>query len=98
MKKKGQVSFGNAPSIIITLVLIGILAAAGIIALNSLKTGQGSSSGINTTSLVNTTVEYATPAFTNLTAQLGTIGTMIAVGLVLAVILGVFSRGKGGGL
>ena len=95
MKKKGQVSFGSAPTLILTLVIIAMLAAAGIIGLNSFKTGQNDG---DNTSIVNTTVNLVTPAFTNLTSQLGTIGTMLAVGLILAVVLGVFSKGGSSGL
>jgi hypothetical protein len=95
MSKKGQVTFGNSPQLIITLVVIAMLAAAGIIGVNSFKTGQNDG---DNTSVVNTTVNNVTPAFTNLTSQLGTIGTMLAVGLILLVVLGVFGMRNRGGL
>ena len=95
MKKKGQVSFASAPVMVMSLVLMGLVAAAGIIALVAFKSTN------STDATANTSIGYAITGISNFTAQLGTVGTMIGVGLILVVILGVFGmaafgRGRGG--
>ena len=102
MDKKGQMGFSEAPSKILTLGLIALISGAMVITLSALKTGQGVTSvtSIENTSVVNATLNAGIISFGNFTGQLGTIGTMLGISLVLVVILSVFGfgRGKGGGL
>ena len=99
MNKKGAINFDNGTNFIITLVIVALLAASGIIALVAMKTSSVTEN--DNTSKLNTTVNYAITGISNFTAQLGTVGTMLGVGLILVVILGVFAYtalSKGGGL
>ena len=101
-KKAQVVSFGNAPSIIISLVVLVLCAGAGIIGLAAMKSGQTPSYNptVSNVSLVNTSLDYGITGTGNFTAQIPTIGTMLGIGLVILVILGVFAYGimrKGGG-
>lgn len=98
--KKGQISFTTAPSLALTFVLIGLFIAAGVIAINAMKNGQGYyTMGSNLT--VNNTIDGAISGLSNLSAQMPTVGQMVGIALILSVILGVFAFGvmrKGGGL
>ena len=98
MTKKGQVSFSNAPTMIISLVVMGLVAAAGLIGLAAFRSSYTGSS-----SMINTTIDNSISGVGNFTAQLPTVGTMLGIGLVLLIIVGVFAyglmrRGGGGGL
>ena len=92
MTKKGQVGFGNALSGVVSLVLIVLVAAGGVIGLAAFKSGSNNADA-------NTTIGYGITSILNLTSQLGTVGTMLAVGLVMAIIFGTFAvlRGRGSG-
>lgn len=94
MTKKGQVvNFSSAINFVIALVVMGLVAAAGLIALVAFKNTSSSANA-------NTSIDYAVSGVSNFTAQLPTVGTMIGVGLVLLIIVGVFAFGlmrKGGG-
>jgi hypothetical protein len=91
MNKKGQITFGNAPSVVISLVLMGMVAAAGVIALVAFRNGSSDATA-------NTSITSAVTGIGNFTTQLGTVGTMIGVGLILLVVLGVFGMRNRGGL
>ena len=85
MNKKAQaITFGNAPRIILLFVLIGMVLGAGAIALASFEatTTDAAASGI-----LNNTLEGST----NLSLQLPTVGTILGVGLILVVVIGVFA-------
>lgn len=92
-KKKGQITFGNAPTLVISLVLMGLVSAAGVIALVAFRNTSSDATA-------NTTIGNAVTAISNFTSQLGTVGTMMGVGLILLIVLGVFGvaalRGGGG--
>lgn len=91
MDKKGQITFGNAPSVVIALVLMGLVAAAGVISLVAFRSTSSDATA-------NTSINNAVTGIGNFTAQLGTVGTMVGIGLILLIVLGVFAfRGKGGG-
>ena len=83
--KKGQaITFGNAPRIILLFVLIGMVLGAGVIALASFEsttTDEDASTALNNTILGSV----------NLSAQLPTVGTILGVGLILVVVIGVFA-------
>ena len=102
MNKKGQMSFSEAPSKVLTIGLIALISGAMVITLAALKQGQGVTSDVSVanTSVVNQTLNAGITSFGNFTGQLGTVGTMLGISLVLVVILSVFGfgRGKGGGL
>jgi hypothetical protein len=99
MNKKGQINFTTAPSIALTFVLIGLFIAAGVIAINAMKNGQGFYTQV-TNSSVNSTIDSSITGLSNLSAQMPTVGQMVGIALILTVILGVFAFGvmkKGGG-
>lgn len=85
MDKKGQaITFGNAPRLILLFVLIGMVLGAGAIALSSFR---DSTTDVDASGVLNNTLEGST----NLSAQLPTVGTMLGVGLILVVVIGVFA-------
>ena len=103
MKRKGQVSFSNAPNIVIGLVFLGIIAGAGVIALASMKLGvpKDFTPDVSNVSTANTTLINTISSISNFTAQLGTVGTMLGVGLLVAIVLAIFAFGatrRGSGL
>jgi len=85
--KKGQV--GNLPGIIMTLVLVGAFLGAGFLILEEfLDQTETVSGGTDTTSYqgVNDTLE----ALTTVPDLLGLIVLVIVVGIIIAVLMGVF--------
>jgi len=88
ISKKGQV--GNIPGIIMTLVLVGAFLGAGFLILEEFldQTEDIASNGKNATSYqgVNDTIE----ALTTVPDLLGLIVLVIVVGIIIAVLLGVF--------
>lgn len=106
MKKKGQISFGNAPNVVIALVFLGLIAAAGVIAMSSMKNGittadYGNSTTQSLFSTANDTLDNTISSISNFSSQLGTVGTMLGVGLLVVVVLAIFAfrmNRSGGGL
>lgn len=114
--KKGQaVSLGSAPSLILLLVLSILIAAAAALALDSFKETQCTNVGYSFVSgeCTNGTVgvtrgDYAVNAttgglssLTNLSEQVPTVGTIIGVALIVAVVISAFVffiGGKSGAL
>lgn len=86
MDKKGQIGFGNAPSVVLALVLIGLVVAAGVISLAAFKSTSSNA-------VANTTIDSSITGMSNLSAQLPTVGQMVGIALILTVILGVFAFG-----
>jgi len=88
ISKKGQV--GNIPGIIMTLVLVGAFLGAGFLILEEFldQTEDIADNGKNATSYqgVNDTIE----ALTTVPDLLGLIVLVIVVGIIIAVLLGVF--------
>jgi len=85
MNKKAQaITFGNAPRLVLLFVLIGMVLGAGVIALASFR---DSTTDSEAQSAINNTIEGAG----NLSAQLPTVGTILGVGLILVVVIGVFA-------
>jgi hypothetical protein len=86
MKKKAQaISFGNAPTLILLLVVIALITAAGAVGLTSFQSSQtanGYSANIS---------GFGLSALNNFSLQLPTTGTMLGVGLILVVVIGVFA-------
>jgi hypothetical protein len=83
--KKGQaITFGNAPRIVLLFVLIGMVLGAGVISLTSFR---NSVTDVDAETALNNTIEGST----NLSLQLPTVGTMLGVGLILTVVIGVFA-------
>lgn len=74
------ITFGNAPSLVMMLVLIGMVVGSGTIALSAF-----SDLVIETGSISNTTIS------SSFSDQLPTVGTILGVGLILAVVISVFS-------
>jgi len=85
MNKKAQaITFGNAPRLVLLFVLIGMVLGAGVIALASFR---DSTTDSEAQSAINNTIDGAS----NLSAQLPTVGTILGVGLILVVVIGVFA-------
>lgn len=89
--KRGQMQLlGFIISIGVTIFVIGGLVL-GLAAFNS------STTDANATSFLNSGLDM----FQNFGSQLGTVGTLVGVGLLIAVIVGAFAvgrlRGGGGG-
>ena len=99
MKKKGQVvNFSSALTFVVSLVVMGLVAGAGLLALAAFRSSYNTANG--GIAAVNTTIDNSISGVGNFTAQLPTVGTMIGIGLVLLIIVGVFAFGlmrKGGG-
>jgi len=90
-----MVQLNQIPGAIMALVLAGMIGAAGALALGGMQTALvGNSTGYNAT-------QNALTGILNTTAQFGTIGTVIGVGAILAVVVGAFyifmgNKGQGG--
>ena len=85
MNKKGQaITFGNAPRLILLFVLIGMVLGAGVIALASF---EDTTTDVGSSTVLNNTIQGSI----NLSAQLPTVGTILGVGLILVVVIGVFA-------
>jgi len=84
--KKGQV--GNIPGIIMTIVLIGAFLGAGFLILQEFLTQTGDIAGTDSTAYlgVNDTID----ALTTVPDLLGLIVLVIVVGIIIAVLMGVF--------
>ncbi len=85
MNKKAQaITFGNAPRLVLLFVLIGMVLGAGVIALAAFR---DSTTDAAAQTAINNTIDGAS----NLSAQLPTVGTILGVGLILVVVIGVFA-------
>lgn len=110
LNKKGQaVTFESAPSMVLILVVLALVAATGATGLTSFKQSQCGGFYNSTTNecynnasqnalagnfAVNTTIQGEN-SLVNFAIQLPTVGTMLGVGLILAVIFGVAGFFKG---
>ena len=90
INKKG-VSFQEMPNMILTLVIVGGLALGGFVTWQALA---DSTSNTDATAFLGN----ITLMFTNLGTQLPTIGTIIGVGLLIAVVVGAFVIGRNKGV
>lgn len=93
MDKRGQtaVTFGSAPQLVLMLVVIVLITAAGAVGVQSFSDSQtagGYAANISTQGL---------SGLNNFSLQVPTIGTMLGVGLILAVVIGVFAFFSRGG-
>ena len=90
--KRGQL--GNLQGIVLTLVIIGILIGAGFFILEEFRDQAEdiADEGKNATSYsgVNDTIE----ALTTVPDLLGLIVLVLVVGIIIAVLLGVFPAGR----
>ena len=88
MNKKGQV--GNIPGVVMTIVLIGAFLGAGFLILQEFleQTEDIADDGDNSSAYggVNDTIE----ALTTVPDLLGLIVLVIVVGIIIAVLMGVF--------
>jgi len=91
MNKKGQV--GNIPGVVMTIVLIGAFLGVGFLILEEFldQTEDIAEAGIKATSYqgINDTIE----ALTTVPDLLGLIVLVLVVGIIIAVLLGVFPTG-----
>ena len=92
LKNKRGVGLGDAPTLIITLVVIGIVAALGLTVLGDLRDTQTAD-----TAERNATGNaiLGISAFTDL---MPVIGLVVAIVIVLGVLFLLFRPGAGGGL
>ena len=112
MQKKGQVTISNGPALVLAIGLAILIAGAMAIALNSFKqtqcTGTWSAGECYSgPDLLNRTGSYAAnisymgeQALDNWSAQIGTVGTVLGIAMIITVIVGAFALfgRKGGGL
>ena len=96
IKKKGQVSFGGLPGIVSSVGLAVLFMAAMAVALVAFQ----NSGSVTTNIHANQTITNGLTFLTNLSGQLGTVGVMIGVGLIILAVVSAFFflRGKGGGI
>ena len=86
MKKAQAISFGNAPTLILLLVVIALITAAGAVGLTSFQSSQ-------TTSGFSYNISgQGLSSLNNFSLQMPTVGTMLGVGLILVVVIGVFAH------
>lgn len=90
--KKGQVSLGNAPQVILLLGLMVMIASATALAVNSFQTSTATGGYAYNIS------GQGLSGLDNFSEQIPTIGTVIGVALIIGVVVGafaLFSRGRG---
>lgn len=86
MNHKGQaITFGSAPQIILLLVVTVLIVAAGAVGLTSFKGSQ------TTGGYAANITDQGLSGLNNFSIQIPTVGTMLGVGLILAVVIGVFA-------
>jgi hypothetical protein len=116
MNKKGQaVNLGSAPALVLLIVTAVLITAAGALAVDSFKQTQCNNAGYTYSSgeCNNGTVgflrgDYAVNSSSegleglgNLSSQFETIGTVLGVALIVAVVIGAFAffiNGRSGAL
>ena len=84
MSKTGQVSLGSAPTIILTVVLVAIVAAVGLLVLNSISTQSGFS-GAPAAAISNFTA-----LISNFAVLMPVVGTILAAALIIGVVIMAF--------
>ena len=90
--KKGQVTFGSLPSLIITLGIVVVIGAIMAILLTTLRDDQtGNNSAWNVS-------ENTLSLYDNLTNQFGLLGTDVCLVLVVSVVIAAFRFRISGGL
>lgn len=86
MKKKGQaITFNNAPTLVLLVVVAILITAAGAVGVQSFQDSQTAGSYAANIS------GDGLSSLDNFSTQLPTVGTMLGVGLILAVVIGVFA-------
>lgn len=91
LNKRGQV--GNIPAVVMTIVLVGAFLGAGFLILEEFLGQVETVSGGTTAESylgVNSTIE----ALTTVPDLLGLIVLVLVVGIIIAVLLGVFPAGR----
>ena len=83
-----MVKLNELPGVLLTLVLVGAIGAAGLLTLTSLQ----SSLTVNG-SAYNATGNAIT-AISNVFTNLGTVGTIVGVVVIIAVVIGAFAFGQ----
>jgi len=101
MNKKGQVGLDVAKSVMLTLLIIGVIAFALIIALASLNDTNVLTSGsleANQTSAVLQNITSGTSSFfSNTTTWFSLLAIVVIILIIAIVILAVNRFGRGGG-
>jgi hypothetical protein len=86
MKKKAQaISFNTAPTLILIFVVITLITAAGAVGVASFQDSQTAGGYAYNVSA------QGLSGLTNFSVQMPTVGTMLGVGLILVVVIGVFA-------
>ena len=87
MNKKG-IALGDMPNVVMTLIIVAAFLVGGFLAIEGIQAGlTANSNADNATDVVIT-------GLSNTTDQIDTVGTLIGVGLLLAVIGGAFVVGR----
>ena len=92
--RKGQVTFGSLPSVII---LLGIAAVIGVVMAILVQTIRDDET--TAASAARNVTDQGLSFFNNISSQFGLLGTVIGLVLVVSVVIAAFRfRGGGGGL
>ena len=80
------VNIGDAPAWVLSLVMIGVFAVAGIIAVETL----GNTSIVSNNTQAQNTITQVLSGIGGVTTMLGAIGIMIGVGILITVLIRAF--------
>ena len=89
--KKGM-TLGGAPSAVLTLVFIGLMAVVGQKIMTNMNVGEAAGS------VVNTTVSNASLGIAQITSQLSLVGLIVIMSIVIGVLWSSFRFGGEGGM
>lgn len=97
MKKKGQMSLGNVPATVITLVVLALVIAVSSIVLTDFRGTQESTTCVvsnvsnqdGCSQAFNATTDGLT-SIDNISGQMGTVGTIVIAAVLLGLIVTAF--------
>jgi hypothetical protein len=91
LTKRGQITLGNLPTIALSFILAAAFFVAGFLILDGLSADLTAGSyAANSTAAIEV-------GMYNITSYIPTVGTLVGVGLLLAVIVGAFVLGRNRG-
>ena len=89
--KKGM-QLGDAPSAVLTIVFIGLMAVVGQKIMTSMYAGEAQGS------VVNLTLNNASAGIAQITSQLSLVGLIVIMAIVIGVLWSSFRFGGQGGM
>ena len=98
-KDKRGLSFDTLPTMILTFVVVGALSLAGFVTWQALSDAYpDDDANASTANNAQMFLGNVSGLFTNIGAQLPTIGTIIGVGLLIGIVIAAFVFGRGRGM